>query len=516
MLRALRPPRRSQLGTISALGLLAALSVGMLAIRSHLDIATVGLVLVVPVVVGAVLGGFSSGVFAVVGGFLVYDLLFIKPYYTFSVGSPENWTPIVVYVVVMILAARATSHLWLAEANATLVMEERGLPELLQTIAQTVDEAFEVEGVVLLLPSDTDGRLEVVARAGRELSDDEIRRIIPQPGVTASLGRREAFEAGSRTGVLRTLGLSAGGRPIGILGLAGLRISEDSERLLATFGHHLAIALERAQVRETAVRIGVLEEVDRLRRSLVGAVSHDLRTPLATIKTAASTLRNAGPSVGDLDREELLKLIEDQTDRLTRLVANLLDMSRIQSNSLVVRPQTIDVASFAREAVSALGPEADGRVVVDVARDIPPVSVDPVLMTEVLVNLLENALRYSPAGSSVRVDAVPSADEENSVLVCIADQGPGIRPAERAHIFERARRVGSKGAGGEMSGGAGIGLSIAKAFVEAHQASIWLESPVGGGARFCFTMSVDTSSQPTTRAEPSSEPAAATTSSEPT
>ena len=502
----------------------------MLAIRSHLDIATVGLVLVVPVVVGAVLGGFSSGVFAVVGGFLVYDLLFIKPYYTFSVGSPENWTPIVVYVVVMILAARATSHLWLAEANATrreleaerlfelseLVMEERGLPELLQTIAQTVDEAFEVEGVVLLLPSDTDGRLEVVARAGRELSDDEIRRIIPQPGVTASLGRREAFEAGSRTGVLRTLGLSAGGRPIGILGLAGLRISEDSERLLATFGHHLAIALERAQVRETAVRIGVLEEVDRLRRSLVGAVSHDLRTPLATIKTAASTLRNAGPSVGDLDREELLKLIEDQTDRLTRLVANLLDMSRIQSNSLVVRPQTIDVASFAREAVSALGPEADGRVVVDVARDIPPVSVDPVLMTEVLVNLLENALRYSPAGSSVRVDAVPSADEENSVLVCIADQGPGIRPAERAHIFERARRVGSKGAGGEMSGGAGIGLSIAKAFVEAHQASIWLESPVGGGARFCFTMSVDTSSQPTTRAEPSSEPAAATTSSEPT
>jgi K+-sensing histidine kinase KdpD len=489
--------------------LLVVLSLGMLAIRSHLDIATVGLVLVVPVVVGAVLGGLSSGVVAVVGGFLVYDLLFIQPYYTFSVGRPENWTPLAVYVVVMILTARATSHLWRAEANATrreleaerlfelseLVMEDRGLPELLQTIVETVNEAFQVEGVVLLLPAEgEEGALEVVASAGRQMTDDEIRRIIPTPGVAASLGRREAFEAGARTGVLRTLGLSAAGRPIGLLGLAGLRISGDSERLLATFGHHLAIALERAQIKQAAVRIGVLEEVDQLRRSLVGAVSHDLRSPLSAIKTAASTLRNATRPVGELDREELLRLIEDQTDRLTRLVSNLLDMSRIQSNSLVIRPQTLEVAAFLEGAVSAVGPAAAERVVIADPVGIPAVSVDPVLMTEVLVNLLENALRYSPPGSPVSVEtsAVQDGQGATSVLVCVCDQGPGIHAAERPHIFERARRVGSGGTGGEMSGGAGIGLSIARAFTEAHHASIWLESPSQGGARFCFSMPVDT------------------------
>jgi two-component system, OmpR family, sensor histidine kinase KdpD len=541
MFRAIRPPSRSVFGTLCALGLLVALSLVMLTVRSHLDIATVGLVLVVPVVVGAVIGGFSAGGVAVVGGFFAYDLLFIKPYYTFAVGGAENWVPLVVFVVVMALTARATSHLWVAEADARrreleaerlfelseLIMEDRTLADLLRIIVATVKEAFDVEAVVLLLP--TDRGLEIVARAGRVLSDDELRQITPSPGVPSSLIPAPGAGSGERSSVFRTLALSSADRPIGLLGLVGLKMEPDAERLLATFGHHLAISLERAQLREQAVRIGVLEEVDQLRRSLVGAVSHDLRTPLATIKTAASALRNSGsngaptsglaasslapsgvheggaPSwapvsgaIGAAERDELLLLIEGQTDRLTRLVANLLDMSRIQSRSLVVRSQTIGVPTYVEEAIDALGPDALGRVTSDVEEGLPPVSVDQVLMTEVLVNLLENALRYTPDGSLVHVTAFAGRTEltRRSVVVCVSDNGPGISPADRPHIFERARRAGSEG-NGEMSGGAGIGLSIAKAFTEAHGSSIWLESPPHGGARFCFSMPI--------AAEPSKE-----------
>ena len=498
MIRAFRLPRRSVLGSACALAVLAALSLLLLAVHAHIDIATVGLVLVVPVVVGTVVGGMASGSVAAIGGFLAYDLLFIKPYYTFAVGRAENWVPLGVYVIVMALTARVTSHLWSAEAEGTrrreldterlfelseLLIQDRPMPELLRIIVGTVSEAFEVEGVVLLLP--TDNRLEVVAEAGRGFSPDELRRIRPEPGVRVSLiGDDDPDRA--RSGQLRTMALSSGARPVGLLGLAGLQMQPNAERLLATFGHHLAVAIERAQLREQTVRIGVLEEVDVLRRSLVGAVSHDLRTPLSTIKAAASSLRNTVRPVAGPERDELVQLIENQTDRLTRLVTNLLDMSRIQSHSLVVSPETVPVATFLEGGVAALGPEGASRVVMEVEADLPPVSMDPVLMTEVLVNLLENALRYSPPETPVRVEAFGER-ADRAIVVCVSDNGPGVARADRADIFERSRRVGATGVG-EVSGGAGIGLSIAKAFTEAHGTSIWLESPPDGGARFCFSI----------------------------
>jgi two-component system, OmpR family, sensor histidine kinase KdpD len=202
-------------------------------------------------------------------------------------------------------------------------------------------------------------------------------------------------------------------------------------------------------------------------------------------------------SVNESDRDELLDLIEDQTDRLTRLVSNLLDMSRIQSHSLEVRSQTLEVAALIEEAVAALSPESAERVVIDVHADIPPISVDRVLIIEVLLNLMENALRYAPSDSKVEVivSSEPDQLDTRSVTVCVSDHGPGIPPQERPHVFERARRIGGKG-GGELSGGAGIGLSIAKAFVEAHGTSIWLESPTDGGARFCFAIPTAPSARP--------------------
>ena len=156
--------------------------------------------------------------------------------------------------------------------------------------------------------------------------------------------------------------------------------------------------------------MGVLEEVDRVRGALVGAVSHDLRTPLATIKASASALLDAGAPIGPAEATELLGLIDTQADRLARLVTNLLDMSRIESGSLRVKRQPLDVREVVDEAVAALRPYvADGRVIVAVPESIPSIEADHVLVGQVLVNLLENALRYAPAGTAVEPTGGPTA-----------------------------------------------------------------------------------------------------------
>ena len=189
----------------------------------------------------------------------------------------------------------------------------------------------------------------------------------------------------------------------------------------------MALALERAQLREQAVRNELLEEVDRLQRALVGAVSHDLRTPLATIKASASTLRNAAANVSGPERQELLALIETQSDRLDRLVTNLLDVSRVQAGALEVRHEPISVRDLVAEAVRAMGP-ATGPFTVSTSLDddLPLVDVDHLLIGQVLANLLDNASRYAPPGTTITISACRRPD--GLVELGVQDEGPGVSP----------------------------------------------------------------------------------------
>jgi two-component system, OmpR family, sensor histidine kinase KdpD len=321
-----------------------------------------------------------------------------------------------------------------------------------------------------------DTRLEVVASAGEPLSEAELRRVAPEPGIPASLGGSVT----SRREEAQTVALTATGRPVGLLHLWGADLSRHNQELLHTFANHLALALERAQLREQALRTELLEEVDRLQRALVGAVSHDLRTPLATIKASASTLRNADAPVASADRDELLELIDLQTDRLDRLVSNLLDLSRVQAGALELHNQPIAVADLVTEALRGLGV---GTAVTDITthldNGLPLVDVDHLLIGQVLANLLDNALRHAPPGTAIAV--VACRRDDGRVQVAVEDKGPGVPRAERTNVFRMFNRSGT-------SGGTGVGLSIAKAFVEAHDQTIWVEDVPGGGARFCFTM----------------------------
>jgi two-component system sensor histidine kinase KdpD len=482
------PWRRSVVGSVAALVVMAPLVAVMVPLRGHLSIATTGLVLVVPVVIGVVLGGLSAGVFGVVVGFVVFDLVFIPPYFRLSVGSNENWVVLVVYVAVMLLVSSVVARLDTARTEAhqhegairrlfeltDLLIEDRPLPEILELIVSTVHEAFALRSVALLLPVDT--KLAVVASAGEPLSESELRQIAPEPGIPATLGS----SLPSRHEQAQTVALSAMGRPIGLLHIWGAGLSRHDQDLLHTFANHMALALERAQLREQALRTELLEEVDRLQRALVSAVSHDLRTPLATIKASASTLRSPDAAVTRPDREELLELIDNQTDRLDRLVTNLLDLSRVQAGALELRNQPIAVGDLVNDALRGLGSGIDASdIAIAIDDDLPLVDVDHLLIGQVLANLLDNAIRHAPPHTAVTVSA--RRRDDGLVQLSVEDRGPGVARADRTNVFRLFNRSG-------RTGGTGVGLSIAKAFVEAHGQEIWIEDEPTGGARFCFTM----------------------------
>jgi len=478
--------RRAWVGTAVGIGASVGLGAALVPARTHLSVATAALVLVVPVVAGVVIGGFRAGMVSVLAGFLVFDVAFVPPYNTLSVGSSEDWVALVVYAVVMLLVARVVTGLEAARAEANertqeaqrlfslseLLVDEGTVDELLRSIVSAVATSFDVPGVSLLVLDDE--RLEVAAAAGEGLSVDELRQLDPRSGVPVSLGTSLG-----RSDAIQTVALTASGRPVGILALRGMPARRSDRDLLRTFANHAALALERAQLRDQALRTELLEEVDRLRHALLGAVSHDLRTPLATMKVASSTLLAPPTPLSAADAHELYGLIDVETDRLTRLVTSLLDMTRIDAGALVARLAPASVPAIVDEIVAALRPQMTDHVIeVDLADHLPEVEADQLLIGQVLANLLDNASRHAPPGTVITVAAEERGDR---VALAVTDCGPGVPPEEREAIFDRFVRF-------DTGGRTGLGLTIARTFVEAHGGRIWVEDTPVGGARFVFTL----------------------------
>jgi two-component system sensor histidine kinase KdpD len=458
----------------------------MLPLRAHLSVSTAALVLVIPVVLGVVVGGFLAGTLSVIAGFLVYDFSFIPPYGTLNVGTAQNWTALIVYVVVMLLVAQVVARVDAARAQAQrgavamgrlyelseLLVGDQSVEELLKKIVVAARTMFDVPGVSLLVLED--GHLTVAATSGESLTSEELRQLGPESGLPVSVGTTP-----QSLSELRTIALSASGRPVGMLAMRSLPVSETDRDVLNTFANDAALALERAQLREQALRTHLLEEVDRLRHGLMGAISHDLRTPLATIKVASSTLASRANVLSEKDTHQLHHLIEIETDRLTRLVTNLLDMTRIEAGVFRVHRSPTSVAELVHEAVSALAPTwSDRRISVQVADSLPLVNVDRLIMGQVLINLLDNADRHSPSDGLVTVTATAQGTQ---VILSVADQGPGVAPSNRDTLFNRFVQF-------DTGGRAGLGLTIAKTFVEAHGERIWYEEVPEGGARFAFSL----------------------------
>lgn len=469
----------------------------LLPFRAHLSIATPALVFVLPAVVGVVVSDFLAGVAGAIAGFLVYDYFFLPPYDALTVQSPQNWITLLVYVAVVLIVAQVVAKLRIAREEAQRRTAESGrlyelsqaligdlsLAQLLSHIVDAVQSAFTPQWTALVLPDgERDDALEVAAVAGLPIDAGDVTWLTAGGGETRSLGM-----VAGKTPTRVSLALVVGDRPVGMLVLQAVRLAEPDRRLLGIFVNQAALAVDRAQLREEAHRARLLEEIDRWRSALMGAASHDLRTPLASIKTAVSSLRSDDVPLGPDDRAELLELIELQSDRLARLVTNLLDMTRIEAGALELRPTTIVFRELLDEALAALGGiVTPRRVAVDAPSDLPLLHIDHVLMTQVLANLLENAERLSPDDSLISVSArtVPgSADTQ--VEIAVSDAGPGIAHDQQQRVFE----MFSQNGGG---GRAGLGLAIAKAFVEAHGGLIWIDPEADSGARIVFTVPCET------------------------
>lgn len=468
---------------------LALASLLMFFYRSHLSVATTALVLVIPVIWGVVIGGFPVGILGMILGFLIYDFVFIPPYYTLTVGATQNWIALGVYGIVVLLVARLVSNLKNARSYAVeselsakhlfelskFLIGERELPDVAEAVVQSIHTTFQFNSVILMLQGDL--TLEVAASAGAPVSENDLKRLIPQSGEPAAL-----FSASDTRGLsLLSLALNSSGKPIGIMAMLGQAGRQPDVQLLSTFANHAALAIEQAQLRQQIKHTELLEETDRWRRALLGSVSHDLRTPLSSIKAAASDLNNGTLVLTDSQKKELLDTIVTQTDRLTRLVVNLLDMTRIEAGVLQPSVQIVEVIELIDEAKSSLGDALpSGRIRIEAPSDEVYIAADHILIAQVIANLLDNAIRYTSPADEILISISPTT---TNVTISISDSGPGVPKDKVDQIFEMFQK--------DSSGGrAGLGLAIAKAFVNAHGGVLSVSESRTGGARFSFSLPV--------------------------
>jgi two-component system sensor histidine kinase KdpD len=259
---------------------------------------------------------------------------------------------------------------------------------------------------------------------------------------------------------------------------------EDELQLLGTFAGLVGSALERSMLADEARRAQLRVETEQLRNALLSSVSHDLRTPLGVVTGATSALLELDGPTDERSRRRLLETAHEEALRLNRLVRNLLDMTRVEAGALKVKKEIQSLEEVIGSALSRLEDRLEGRDVrVDVPHDLPWVAFDPVLMEQVLINLLENATKYTPPGTPLDISARVAGD---ALEAEVADRGPGVAADDAERIFDKFYRVRER-----EGGGVGLGLAICKGIVSAHGGRIWVEARSGGGASFRFTLPLE-------------------------
>jgi two-component system sensor histidine kinase KdpD len=262
-------------------------------------------------------------------------------------------------------------------------------------------------------------------------------------------------------------------------------LAPESHRLLEAFASQAALAIERANLAKRAEEAQLLQATERLERSLLNSISHDLRTPLSSITGALSSLREEGNLLDAESRRELMELAWEEAGRMNRFISNLLDITRLEAGALKIKKEPYDVQDLLGSCLAALEPRLQERKIkVDIPANLPLSPMDSVLMAQVLINLLDNALKYSPPGGIIEVAA---RTRENWLEIQVADQGPGIPKENLEQVFNKFFRISRA----EGVSGVGLGLAISKGIVEAHGGKIWAESRPTGGLKVVFILPLE-------------------------
>jgi len=426
-----------------------------------------------------------------------FDFLFVPPYYRFAVADVQYLVTFAAMLAIAILvssltertrrqadAARTRYH-----RTAALYFMSRQLAAAPDTAAMVrvagrhIGDVFEGEAVILL-PQES-GRLAPSSDPPQWFGEAPNER-----GAAEWVFQHQSW-AGRGTDTLPAVQglyvpLVAADRALGVLGLrpkqAAYLLEPDQRHMLETFATQLAIALERTQFAQQAERARLQAESEQMRSALLSSVSHDLRTPLATIAGAASTLLDNPTGVAAETRRELLQSIYDEGARLNELVGNLLQMTRLESGHVQLSREWYPLEELVGSALTRLERVLSGHTVeTDLPADLPLVEVDGVLLEQVFMNLLENAARYTPAGTTIRI--VVQAQPEH-VLVGVLDRGPGLQPGTENEVFQKFYRDRPR----TERASSGLGLAICQAIVRLHGGTIGAENRPGGGARFWFKL----------------------------
>lgn len=493
-----------------ALALSAAATLAAFPLHRLFDLSNIVMLLMLAVVGVALLFGRGPAVLAAIVNVLAFDFFFVPPRFTLAVSDAPYLFTFVVMLIVGLVVGQLTARLG-HQARFASRGEERA--RHLFEMARDLSAALAPEQVI-----EIGERYVMAAKSGRAavlmLDDDEtLRPIAPgtsRPTVDMAIARwcvDHAEPAGIGTDTLPAAGalylpLKAPVRTRGVLVVQpdnpDQMMTPEHRRLLETFAALIAIALERVHFVAVAQRTLLDMESERLRNSLLAALSHDLRTPLTALVGLSETLaqeiaRGAGVATG----EAKALAIRDQARRTARLVDNLLEMARLQAGRVDIRRDWQSIEELVGSALAALEPALAGRSVdVDLPPDLPLVACDGPLIERVLVNLLENATKYTPAGSPIRVGA---RVDEGGIELMVEDRGPGVPPGRERAIFEKFTR----GVPESAVSGVGLGLAICRAIVEAHGGTIRVEQREGGGARFVFTLPVAESPPAPTESETS-------------
>ncbi len=448
----LRGPRRHAAALLASATAVALVTFVIWLAQPYIPVLSLGILYIFAVLALALAFGLGYSVLVSVASMLAFNWFFLPPVHSFTLADSRNWLALGVYVFIAVVVSLQAAR----SRRRALDAEQR-----------------EAEAVVL-------GRLARSLLDGRALAElldrteADVAAVLNARWARVELGPPHPPKPGSAP-----LELAAGERVVGTVYVDdhAAPLLEVQRRFLPALASMLTVAEEREQMADQAVDAETLRRSDMVKTAVLRAVSHDLRTPLTAITMAAGTLDREAETLPDEDRRALLATIRDQADRLTRLVANLLDLSRLEAGAAPPAAELWPADALVAQAVTALGAGAE-RVEVRVSPHLPPVLVDPVHAQRILVNVLENALRYSDAGQPVVVRGTATRRE---VVLRVVDLGGGIAPDNLERIFEPFHHGGH---------GSGLGLAIARGFAEANGGRVWAESQPGQGTAVAIALPI--------------------------
>jgi len=488
---------RAYLGSLAFVAV--ALGVGLV-LHQALGVASIALTFLTAVLVSAVAYGLWPALFACFASVLAYNFFFLPPLHTFTIADPENVVALFFFAITAVIASNLTARVRAQAITASQrarTTEElyqfsrklagaANLDDLLWATVHQIALMLKVHVVILLPEGDS-----VAVRAGFPPEDS-----LDAADVAAAQwcwDKNHAAGRGADTlpGAKRLfLPMQTGRGAVGVIGIdrdePGPILTPDQQRLLNALADQAALAIERVNLVEDVDRARLVAETDRLRAALLTSISHDLRTPLASILGSATSLAAQDEALDRATRRELIRTIQEESERLNRFIGNLLDMTRIESGSMKPRTGPIElsdvISSALRRASKIL---AAHRTQIRLEPGLPMLDLDDVLFEQVLFNLLDNAAKYAPAGSLVTVRAWR---QNGQVCVQVIDEGPGIPPADLEHVFDKFYRAASAD---RRRAGTGLGLAICRGFVEAMNGTITAANRTDRpGAVFTMTLSV--------------------------